>query len=390
MELLQQPEFFIDRLKIRVVQTWWQLSNLMIEVIAHILFTPARKPRNILVFRTGSIGDSICAMPAISSLRDHFQDARIELLTNAGKGRRNLVSIEALLEPGICDHIINYEELSLKSLILLLRKNRYDLIIHLTQYDTSLARLVRDMAFFRIIGGVRSGFGWQYSGITLFKRTQEKYLRHTAERDRLLQVLRKSGIPAVSDNRYLFHITHDDRMKIKQLVGALNLSGRPVLGIVPGAKREQNRWPLASFETIVRHFSREFDIFLIGGPDDISLAQPLLNIPNTYSFCGLLSPVQSGLLMKYCRLVLSNDTGPMHLAYAFGTPVIALFSNRDFPQRWFPPENGGNAVLRSSDVSCSICFSETCQDNICMKKIHPAVVIERMNSMLSNITSCVA
>jgi heptosyltransferase-3 len=47
------------------------------------------------------------------------------------------------------------------------------------------------------------------------------------------------------------------------------------------------------------------------------------------------------------RSTISNDTGPMHLSYAVGTPVIALFSSRDFPGIWYPPQDGYNVVIRA-------------------------------------------
>ncbi len=57
----------------------------------------------------------------------------------------------------------------------------------------------------------------------------------------------------------------------------------------------------------------------------------------------------------------------MHLSYAVGTPVIGIFSSRDFQKKWFPPE--GNIALRNNNVPCSLCFSETCNNNICMQGI---------------------
>lgn len=87
--------------------------------------------------------------------------------------------------------------------------------------------------------------------------------------------------------------------------------------------------------------------------------------------------------MQHCMLVLSNDTGPMHLAYGFGVPVVALFSNRDFPDRWFPPTGRHNAVLRAEEVACAVCLSETCADNICMKKIGPEEVVSVMDDVIS-------
>ena len=387
MTIHTKPKKRADRLKIAWVLTCRFIGNQLIGILRFLIFRKNDRPGKILVFRTGSIGDSICAMPSVSRIRDHFPEAQIHLLTNAGKGRRNLVSFEALAAPGLFDSIINYEGLPLKKLVRSLRSERYDLVVHLPQYEARLAGLLRDMVFFRFVAGIGAGWGWEFNRLLSFRQTQEKYMTWPGERDRLSLILQKNGIRAQTPDRFPFNISEGDRLTVNALLENLPLSGRPVIGIVPGAKRPQNRWPVAHFAQVVEHFCRDFDIFLIGGENDMPEIAPLLELPGTYSFCGLLSPVQSGLLMQRCLLVLSNDTGPMHLAYAFGAPVVALFSNRDFPNRWFPPDNGQNAVLRARDIPCSICLSETCANNICMKAIAPDEVISVMNRTLAALST---
>lgn len=382
MKLTARQLPLVHKIKILLVISCWRLYNLLIFSTQSILFRKNKRPEKILVFRTGSIGDSICAMPAMSHLRTHFRSANIHLLTNAGKGRRNLVSMEALIQPGIFNAIINYESLSRSELTRRLRDERYDMVIHLTQYNVPFMRLLRDMVYFRFIAGIKCGFGWQHSRIMFFRKTQEKYLLYTDERKRLNDILQKNGVPTQGPDIFPFQIEENDHLKVAQLLASIPSSGRPAIAIVAGAKRPQNRWPVSHFEAVIRFFCNDFNIFLIGGPEDAALILPLLYLPNVHSFCGLLSPIQSGLLMQHCNLVLTNDTGPMHLAYAFGVPVVAVFSNRDFPGRWYPPAGGQNAVLRATGVSCSLCLSETCGNNICMQKITPGMVIEEMNALL--------
>lgn len=389
LRLLQRPNRLVDRLKIRSVFAFRNFTNILIRLLQILLFKANKQPLKILVFRTGSIGDSICAMPAMSALRTYFPNTVIHLLTNAGKGRRNLVSIEALIEPGIFDSIINYESLTRQELSRRLKVEKYDLVIHLTQYNAPFMRIVRDMAYFRFVAGIRSGFGWQHSRVLFFRQTQEKYLRYENERDRLNNVLLKNGVRMQQYDLFPFNIDSADRLEVEERLSVLSLTDRPSIAIVAGAKRPQNRWPIAYFDAVIRHFCDDYDIYLTGGPEDAALTQPLLKLPNVYSFCGVLTPVQSGLLMQRCSLVLTNDTGPMHLAYGFGVPVVALFSNRDFPGRWYPPDDGQNIVLRSVNISCSLCLSETCGDNICMQKITPEVVIEKMNALLARLAKSV-
>lgn len=383
MKMHTRPGKMTDRLKIAWVLFCRALGNGVINLSHFLLYRKASHPQKILVFRTGSIGDSICAMPAVSNIRAQFPQSKVHLLTNAGTGHQNLVSFEALVSPAIFDKIINYEGIPANKLARLLREEGYDLVIHLTQYEAPLRSLLRDMVFFRFFAGIKSGWGWQFNRFLSFRQEQAKYLALPNERDRLIRILQRNGVAAPGPDRFPFNIRESDSHRVKILLSELPLSDRPTIAIVPGAKRPQNRWPVSHFSEVIRHYSPYFNIFLIGGENDLPQVRPLLEFPNTYSFCGLLTPLQSGLLMQHCLLVLSNDTGPMHLAYGFGVPVVALFSNRDFPDRWFPPIDRHNVVLRAQGIACAVCLSETCADNICMKKIGPEEVVSVMDRVIS-------
>ena len=185
----------------------------------------------------------------------------------------------------------------------------------------------------------------------------------------------------IVDN-YQFNFTAKDHEAVDNLYQQVAVTNKPSIAVVVGAKRPQNRWPLQYFSEVIESFQNQYNILLVGGNDDLPLTNDLQKGASIFNFCGKLSPLQSGLLLKKCILVVSNDTGPMHLAYAVGTPLIAIFSSRDFPGKWFPPEAPQNHVYRSYDVSCSLCLSETCSNNICMQRIKPSLIINRMKAML--------
>jgi ADP-heptose:LPS heptosyltransferase len=380
-----EPKPIPEQIKLKTVLLYGRVSNLLLNLVQRIIFRKHRSPEKILVFRTGSIGDNICAMPAIANLKRHFPDANLQLLTNAGKGLPDLVSFEALIAPGIFEKIINYENLSPKELSIILRKEQFDLVIQFSQLNAPISRMLRDMFYFRFVIGIRHGFGWMFNSPLFFKQIQEKYLHRVDERTRLNNILVQNGIPVREIDVFNFHVADTDHLKVEKALQRLPLGNRPCLAMVPGAKRPQNRWPIEYFETVARHYCREYNIFLIGGPEDAVPAERIAELPNTFSFCGALTPVQSGLLMQRCQLVLSNDTGPMHLSYAFGVPVTAIFSNRDFSGRWFPPQDGKNVVHRATNIACAICLGETCSNNICMKNIDPHTVIESMRKTLTQI-----
>lgn len=361
------------------------LFNSILKIFREILYEKYSTPKKILIFRTGSIGDTICALPALSNIRDNFPESEFHILTNAGKGYASLVSIEKIIEKKFFQKILNYESISLKDLTKSLKKEKYDLVIQLPQYNASFYRLLRDMVYFSLIINIPAGFGWRIDGISIFRKSQQKHIKQINERDRLNNLLLENNLTVKRRDDFPFEITNVDTSMVNDILSSLEIDkNRIMIGIVVGAKRPQNRWPIEYFEEIVILLHNKYNVLFFGGPGDIELVEPLLKYNNTISFCGQLTPIQSGLLMQYCSVILSNDTGPMHLAYAFGTPVLALFSNRDFSNRWYPPQDGNNIVLRADNIPCSICFSEVCSNNICMKQISTDEVIDAIYKMLDS------
>lgn len=365
------------RVRAALLFTHWtiQLKNFFLFFFRKALFRKINSPRQILVFRTGSIGDSICAIPSIISIGKTFPGASIDILTNAG--RKNLVGLHYLLAPEYYRAIIDYNGLSKRQLFNLLIKKKYDLVVQLPQVDASFVSLLRDMIVFRAIAP--SGIGWFVSQSKWFRQLQSKHLIFPNENQRLLSYLNKKKF-ATEGIQIKLNIQQQDVELINALFVKENIT--PIdkkLCIVIGAKRPQNRWPIEYFKTVAEYFVSKYKIILIGAEEDNLLAQPLMRISDVVNFCGKLTPMQSAVVLSLCDLTLSNDTGPMHMSYAVNTPTIALFSCRDLPGKWYPPLTKNNIVFRTEAVECEACFSETCNNNICMKAILPEKIIQIIN-----------
>jgi ADP-heptose:LPS heptosyltransferase len=348
-------------MRLHWVKFLYALKNRVIDAFRFFLFRKPNTPSKVLLFRTGSIGDNICAMPAIVAVRKKFPNAQLHILTNAGA--TNLVSLQNLLHEDYYDKVIDYFGYRPKELFNLIKKEKYDLIVELPQDQAQLIPQLRNMFFFRL-AGIRSGFGWQVNTIYSFRQVQEREAKFISERTRLLNLLAANNIIG-DETSYPLKINEADRKTVESLLK--DVPARFV-AVVPGAKRSQNRYPLERFKTLTSWLvGKGYSVLIVGGPEDRERGQELSGIPGAYDFTGKLTPAQSAHLLSHCFLTISNDTGPMHLSYAVGTPVIGLFSSRDFQEKWFPPE--GNIALRNYNVHCSLCFSETCADNICMQGI---------------------
>lgn len=352
------------------------MENSFLSALQKILYRRIKNPQQILVFRTGSIGDSICAIPSIISVGKTFPRASIDVLTNAGS--KNLVGLHYLLSPEYYREIIDYNGVPKQQLFRMLRKKKYDLIIQLPQVDAGFFSLLRDLVVFRAVAP--SGLGWFVSQAKWFRKLQSRYLVFPNENQRLLSYLKKRKF-ATDGIQTKLNIQPRDIEVVNALFLKHNITAvDKKLCMVIGAKRPQNRWPIEYFKTVAGYFSSRFRIILIGAEEDNLLAQPLMQVPNLINFCGKLTPMQSATVLSMCDITLSNDTGPMHMSYSVNTPTIALFSSRDLPGKWYPPINKNNVVFRTEDVKCEACFSETCNNNICMKAILPERIIQTIDS----------
>ncbi|QOR76698.1 MAG: glycosyltransferase family 9 protein [Thermoflavifilum sp.] len=366
-----------------LLKAHYRIQNGILWLCQHLFFRPVQKERihRILIFRTGSLGDSICALPAIYSIRKNFPQAHIDILTNAGA--ENLVSLGALIDRTMVQEILNYYGMPRTALFHLLKKKQYDLFIQLPQYDAGLFRQFRDMLIARALG-IRHAFGWQVASTWFLASYQARYIRFENERDRLLKILERNGLTSYGCI-FPMGITDAVKLKIAQMMKEKGLQQKEKnIGMVVGAKRAQNRWPIAYFKALAHIFlEKNYRVLLLGGPEDAALAQQIQGT-DVWHLCGKLTPLETAEVMKYCQLVISNDTGPMHLSYAVGTPVVALFSSRDYPGKWYPPDDGKNVVIRNDALFCKKCVHDEVQENACMKGISIWQVINNINIKIEN------
>lgn len=354
-------------------------QNLFIVLFKNLLFRKIHKSNRILIFRTGSLGDSICALPAIYTIKQNYSLSEIDILTNTGGN--HLVGLQSLINPLLVNKFIDYSAYSTLQLFKKIKGGKYDLVIELTQVNQPITRQIRNMLFFRL-AGVKYGMGWERP-ITQGARKRE--LRNSIferESERLLKMLSQNKLK-IYPNEYPLNITNNDREIVTSLFAEKDiLNKKKNIGIVIGAKRQQNRWPINYFNELINYLSlQSFNCIIIGGKEDQQLVQQLDSKNTVYDFTGKLTPAQSAVAFSFCSVAVSNDTGPMHLAYAVGTYVFAIFSSRDYPVLWYPPKELSQ-VFRNETIDCAVCFSETCSDNQCMKGIKPSEIIKAVKEYL--------
>jgi len=303
---------FKEKIIRQIILFHYEFLNFILNSAARILFSARdfKNAKNILVFRTGSLGDSVCALPALYSIRKNFPDARIDILTNAGA--ENLVSLENLIQRDLFNNIINYLGKSKKELLFELGKNKYDLFIELPQNPANLRRQLRNIFVAKSLR-IRSAFGWEIASTRFLPAYQAKLVIFINERERLLNILKRNGLQTFGIC-FPLGITEQHRNKVEEIIKEYRLDDvKKNVGLVPGAKRKQNIWPVSYFKEVAEFLSENgYNIILIGGKEDTGIAEKLAYIKNTYNICGLLSPLETAVMLTYCNIVGFNDTGPMH------------------------------------------------------------------------------
>ena len=311
----------LDKLKVKIVFLCINAQNKFLSILRRIFFLPFKSPKKILIFRNGSIGDSICALPTISSINKNFPDVHIDILSRSEK--ETYSNLKEIISTEYYKNYYSYNSKNYFAIYKRLKREKYDLVIQLPNRKASLFQLVRDMFAFKLLG-VGSGLGWEIDFVPLFKKEQEKYIVRKNEVERLKEIIKKHDLHLYPDE-YKINISKRDKDYVDLLLKTKKINfGCRSIAIAVGANRVHNRWPIENFNEVINYFTPEYNVFLIGGGGERLMISKIENKINVFNFCGELTPVQSALLIKMCIITISNDSGPMHLSYAVGVTVLGI------------------------------------------------------------------
>ncbi|MEW6002416.1 MAG: lipopolysaccharide heptosyltransferase II, partial [Nitrospirota bacterium] len=200
-----------------------------------------------------------------------------------------------------------------------------------------------------------------------------------------LNLLSQTGIEVEYSEPYIY-LSLDERLSGREILKGL---GRPILGINPGATYgSAKRWFPERFSEISNWFIKDTkgSVVIFAGKNEVDIAEEIdKNIPeNKLLLAGRTSLRELISLISECDVFVTNDSGPMHIAYAVRTPLVAIFGSTD--PALTGPAGSGNAVL-TSGLSCSPCFDRTCKTNDmrCMYAITPDDVYHSIKRMLPDM-----
>jgi ADP-heptose:LPS heptosyltransferase len=353
-------------------------------LISHLRKNPGR----LLILRTGNVGDTACAVPALMALRQRFPQARLTLLTSPGL--EGLPGAGELLEPlGLIDEVTTFYRRDLRrlpffrGLIRKLRGRRYHLFILLPQGRASFRRLLRDLGFAYFLG-VQGALGFRLGNhFPLMPPGWLKdYISPFNEAERLLKILEDAGIPPPGS--FALQLPETALAAAEELLHPF-LSGGPrlIIGLQMTAKVKAKLWPPVRFTELCRRLQETYQpLFLFtGSPSERDMLRQFADTfpGDKLVAAGRACLIESLALISKCRVLVSLDTGPMHLAALVKTPVVSLFGGRNFPKEWDP---WGDGVILRARVPCEPCFRDDCHRPLCMEAISVDAVVEVVRNLI--------
>lgn len=387
-EILSKREIFKARFALAIRRA----LNVCLRGARNLIFlrrTPTPNPKCIVAHLIGNIGDIVVAIPALVALRERYPESRLVLFTSAGESGKRLAGAKELLEgASFLDHVEVYatEEIrNLRGTLSLLRRLRLlrpDVFVSLPPCNISPANVMRNMLFARLTGA-RFGVGFDVVTLFLFSYEQARYTGiYPSEIKRNLGHLKELGItsPAVSFEFGPLEAEELQRIEIDAE------QHDPFVAVCPGGKQVGHRWPIERFIAVVKYLKHEkgLNIITVGSEGERALCDELLNaVGGGLNLAGELSLRGTAELLARAHFLLTNDTGPMHLAAARGTPVVAVYGSKDLAGRWYP--HGEGHELFRAQTACRQCLFADEEYDHCVRQISVEDVLAGCRRLLERL-----
>ncbi|MFH1888706.1 MAG: lipopolysaccharide heptosyltransferase II [Candidatus Omnitrophota bacterium] len=359
-----------------------QARRILIQSTEHR--APSTEYKRILIVRTDRIGDVLLSTPVIKALRDSCPSAYIAAMVSPYT--KDIVDGNPCLDEVIIYDKDGKEKGWLGSLRFSqgLKKRRFTLAVIL--HPTNRAHLVT------LFAGIRRRVGYDRKlGFLLtdrIKHTKQSGEKHESEY--ALDLVRYLGIEP-QDNKIFMSLKPESEAWVEELFRQEGISETDkLLAIHPGASCPSKIWPYEGFAEAADRLNEKygFKVLVVCGPKDITLAESVVKHMQrpAVNLAGKTSVSQLASILKRCDLFISNDSGPVHIAVAVGTPVISIFGRNQKglgPLRWGPI--GIKDKVLHKEVGCIECLAHNCTKKFaCLKAITTDDVIVAADAILNS------
>ncbi len=331
------------------------------------------KLNSIAIFSTTGLGDALWSTPAIESLKRSYPEATITLITSyTGK--------EALLNHPSIDFVYVYSLYSFFKLFLVLRRHRFDVSILFHVSQRKIFFLSKLLTPHYLIGTKGRMKGLDDLLTHPVNPSQDEH-----EVKRRLNLIQIVGASPIKPAKLQIFLSEDEKKAAQFFLKTQGVQPNDQLvGLQLGSKDRFKRWPKEYFEWVGNRLIEKTGckIILTGSFDEADFIRSAQrNIPGSIGLYGQVSLRVMMAIIDQFSLMISNDTGPMHIAFALNRPTIALFSPTD-PMICGPYQTDGYTLFYEKKC-CRPCLSKKCRDPFCLRQISKeAVLQEALHSIL--------
>jgi len=310
---------------------------------------------SILLIRPGGIGDAILLIPSIKAIKKKYPDTQIDVLAE----KRNCGVFS--LCPEIRDVYLYDRPKELWTAV----RNDYDVAIDTEQWhrmSAVVARLTRAPISIGYATNDRKKMFTHQVAYSLDDYEAESFLH-------LIEPL-TGKVDFASDRPFLSvpqELTDKARSCLRQL------SGRKIVAIFPGGSISEKRWGSEKFHQVALMLVKDsYRIVVVGGKEDVADGAVISEgIPGTINLCGRLSLSETAAVIKEAELLITGDSGIMHIGHGLGVRTLALFGP-GIERKWAP--RGRNCSVINKHLDCSPCtkfgYTPQCRKNAeCMTLI---------------------
>lgn len=311
----------------------------------------------ILVFEPANLGDVVIILaPLLRSLRARFPRAHIAFLGKAkveGFLRDQGLADELIpIQAPWAEHLSRWRIYNPFSLLwprfawnlIRLRRRHFDLA-----FPSGRSDIRHNLALW--LTGAKRRVGYAYGGGRfLLTDVATPDLERPHVTDLSLKLLEHIGVPAARNGARLRVAPQDEEFAEEFLAEQGVNPDDLLIGIHPGARIPIRQWGEEHFKAVARRLTQRFGATIIWFLDP---AQPAPNIQTQGMVTAALPLRQFLAVLSRCRLLVCNDSGPMHMAAGLGVPVVAVYGSTE--PAWFGPLGPGHHIVIRQDIWCRPC-----------------------------------
>jgi ADP-heptose:LPS heptosyltransferase len=339
-------------------------------------------PDRILVVELWHIGDVVLATAALPALRRRFPRAKLFLL--AKPHARTILDGSGLVDEFIPFdfpwtafsgkyRVWRYHPVKLFRLFRQLRSAEFDVSI-----DCRMDPRSNLVAY---LSGAKRRIGYDFGGGSFWLTDTVPARPDEGHKvDDWVALLAPLGITG-GERAPALSVSEEERTAAEGELRALGLLGKPLVAIHPGAREKVRRWDLRKFEAVAAHVLATGVADVLVVLDDEGYGR-MSDATNVRYISGTLEEIKA--ILSLADLVISNDSGPMHIAAAVGTPVVAIFG----PQRkeWYGPYGSGHSVVSLEIMPCRPCFDNCIfPEPVCLTGLGAEAVIAKVDAHFANL-----